>query len=848
MPNQTNKHKRALLIELSLVFLCLFLAVFIRFLALTESAAFPEFHYPLYDPAYNHYWAKGLATGDWSLPDWTNDPEILTTPYGRPPGYPFFLGAVYKLFGVNPWAPRIVQSALGILDLFLLYLLVRRVFGRGPAIISLVLGALFWAFPYYETQLTYPSVSLLVLLLLFHLMALWAGRPRILLSAAMGLIFGIFGLFRPNGLLFLPFLMIWMFYAARSQRLLRRWLPSVLWLVGGLAVAVALVLIRNWIVARDFVFISAYGGINFYAGNHENAPLTEPEIPELHLLAGVRNWSCFDYPLIVRGLGEHLGKPVRFSEANRWFYHQGVTWIWRNPGDFLKGLWKKTLLFWGPVDVTNDTVPELDRIHSPLYAKLPGFSLLMTLFLAGITLWALAVRYGTISPHARVMASGLLLFLLSYFLSVLPYFVAGRYRMEVVPVMLIFGGLGLWIIFQWLYRKQWRSLITAAFILASAAILAGVNWSGYMPSAATWHLRKAMAASSAGDIETAKNQYALALARGADPATVWNNLGNLALQTGDREQAENLFAKATAADPLNVFAAANLARLRADSGNTEQALALCEEAIRQSPRNPWGWVAAGRIALDEGQYPQALTWLSRAAMLQPENGLIAYDLSRAYYLNGKLQEAIQWGRKAADRLVNMAKPRSNLGWMLGVSGNVEEAEQMLQDALRLKPDLVIARINLAELRLSWNNPTGALDALTDGFDRQQATADWWYTLGRVYEANNDFSGAVQAYREAVNIRPGFAEVWNNLGLIAQKQGQLDDAVSCFQRAIEADPDFMKPRFNLAQVYCASGQTEEARRIFEHLIQQLGPEHPEVNLVKDALNNCSRQNQTAPETR
>ncbi|HPU98248.1 MAG TPA: tetratricopeptide repeat protein, partial [Candidatus Hydrogenedentes bacterium] len=102
------------------------------------------------------------------------------------------------------------------------------------------------------------------------------------------------------------------------------------------------------------------------------------------------------------------------------------------------------------------------------------------------------------------------------------------------------------------------------------------NWSGYMPSAATWHLRKAMAASSAGDIETAKNQYALALARGADPATVWNNLGNLALQTGDREQAENLFAKATAADPLNVFAAANLARLRADSGNTEQALALCE--------------------------------------------------------------------------------------------------------------------------------------------------------------------------------------------------------------------------------------------------------------------------------
>ena len=840
----TKKSKSGLVAEEVLVLLLLLLAVGIRLIALTESARDPEVLSPLYDPAYNHYWAKGLASGDWSVPDWTNDPEILTTPYGRPPGYPFFLAAVYRIFGVNPDAARLVQSTLGIVNLFLLYLLGRRVFGRGPAWISLLLGSLYWAFPYYENRLTYPAVSIFLVLLLFHLMVLWAARPRIMLAAAMGFILGTFGLFRPNGILFAPFLVLWMFYAARSQRLARRWLPAAVWLMAGVLLAILPVFIRNWVVARDFVFISAYGGLNFYAGNHENAPLTEPDIPELPLLAGIEHWSCFDYPAIVRGLGEHLGKPIRFSEANRWFYHQGLVWIWRHPLDFIRALWRKTLLFWGPAEITNDTVPELDRTASPLYAILPGFSVMLTLALAGLALWVITQRYEQMVRESRIPAVGLLLFVAACFLSVLPYFVAGRYRVEIVPVLLLFSGTGVWICLRWLYFRQWRGVVTALLLYASAAILAGVNWTGYTPSAATWHLRKAMAASAVGDVETAKNRYTMALAGGADPAIVWNNLGNIALRQGRTAEAEDLFSRALKANPRNVFAACNLARLKAGAGDFDQALQLCGQAVADNPRNPWAWATGGRIAMDAGRYRQAVEWLSRAAELQPENGSIAYDLSRACYQAGDLETALLWARKAVKRLPGTAEPLNNLGWMLVLSGQTKEGEEQLRNALRIQPEFETARINLAETCLSRGDTDGALRSLREGFHPDQASAAWWYTLGRVREAARDFTAAEQAYCQALKLRPDFAEALNNLGMLAAQQHRNQDAETLFRQAIEANPSLPQPRFNLGRILCAEGRGTEGREVFEALLHLLGPEHPEIDTVKAALQDCNTEKETS----
>ncbi|MHC4610925.1 MAG: hypothetical protein ACYS7M_11330, partial [Planctomycetota bacterium] len=75
----------------------LLVALLLRCSYLGELVDAPDFSHPIIDAAFHDYWARGLATGDWTPPDETPDPQISTSPYFRPPGYPLFLALVYLL-------------------------------------------------------------------------------------------------------------------------------------------------------------------------------------------------------------------------------------------------------------------------------------------------------------------------------------------------------------------------------------------------------------------------------------------------------------------------------------------------------------------------------------------------------------------------------------------------------------------------------------------------------------------------------------------------------------------------------------------------------------------------------
>jgi 4-amino-4-deoxy-L-arabinose transferase-like glycosyltransferase len=61
-------------------------------------------------------------------------PEVTRTP-----GYPLFLAAHYALFGERNWLPVVVQSLVGMLTLWLTFVLANRIFGRRAAWLSVVL-------------------------------------------------------------------------------------------------------------------------------------------------------------------------------------------------------------------------------------------------------------------------------------------------------------------------------------------------------------------------------------------------------------------------------------------------------------------------------------------------------------------------------------------------------------------------------------------------------------------------------------------------------------------------------------------------------------------------------------
>lgn len=737
--------------------LIIFAGLALRIPYLEEIRHTPEFKYPLYDPEYNAYWAKGLATDDWTVPSGVRDPEIRTTPHGRPPGYPWFLFLIYRLFGVSDTAPRIVQMLLGLVNALLLYSLGKRIFGAGTGFLAGLMMALYWVFPYYEGLLTYPALAIFLLLCLFHCLRVWLRQERFWPLALSGILLGAFALLRPNGLLLLPLLLLWILLISLRKKVpLRRLCFSLVLPPVCCIAAVAPAFIRDYVVARDLVFISSYGGINLYVGNHPNASLVEPRIPELMTWAGVDNWSCFDYPAIVRGLAAQQGlESMRFSEANRNFYRAALHFITERPGLFFANLIRKMLLFWGPVEITNDTVPAWDKYFSRILHPLPGFPWFFALFLLG----TVCLLVDKEKPRKQT-ANDLLLFLWMtipvYCLSVILYFVAGRYRVPVIPMVLLFGAYGIGALARSYRAKHYKKALALTVLLILFFMLSHWHMPGYEASEATWHLRHALACSRSGMPETAEASYLKALEKGADSAVVYANLGRIHVQRGDREGGMALYRRGLEEHPDNAILHNNLGYELYREGKREEAQQHYLRAIEKNPRLALVRINLGHLLAEEGNREEALAQYEEALRLEPQDYAALYNCARLYFESGRTTEAIRLYRRVVSLRPDWAEALNNLGYCYATVGQITEALHCYERAVSADPSYTLA----------WNN------------------------LGNARLAMGDEEGAHSAYAAALKERNDDIYALHNLARLFEKQGHQEEAASYCEKVLAIAPDYV----------------------------------------------------------
>src|SRR5262245_15244870 len=301
---------------------------------LTELRQDPLFLSPALDAELHDYWARGIAFGAWSVPPDRTDPKIRTTPYFRPPGYPFALAGIYRLPGGTPVAARVVQFAVGLAGALLGFALARRYAGVTAGVVCAGLMATSWNLIFFEGELL-DSFLLAVLTPAAILLTRAAGdRAAGWISVLAGASLGAFALVRPNGLVLLPVAAAWVYWVHhRGARGPTAWRAPLLFFAGGLLV-ISPATLRNYAVSGEWVPISSNGGINLYIGNNPRADGIRAGIPDLEALAGIHGWTCFDYPLVVDGLSREVGRPLGYGEASRVWASKARRWIFENPGRF----------------------------------------------------------------------------------------------------------------------------------------------------------------------------------------------------------------------------------------------------------------------------------------------------------------------------------------------------------------------------------------------------------------------------------------------------------------------------------------------------------------------------------
>ncbi len=673
----------------------LLLGLMLRIVFLAMNAQSPDFDSPILDPQLNDYWARALAAGNWAPPQHADDPQLRESPYGRPPGYPYLLAAIYYASNGAYLAPRVVQAMVGLLNILLVYWLGKRLLGGASGLAAALFMAIYWAAVYFEGELNSPTWEVFVALIMASLLVRWSETRRGSLLALAGAFLGVGALMRPNVLLTGGAVGLWLLWDARrkDRRFRTAWMRCLVFGCACLAV-IAPAIVRNWRVSGDFILISYYGGVNAYIGNNPESRGVSPRIPDLYELSGMDAWNCFNYRLVVAGLGKHLNRPdFDYADASRYFYRRALRYWRESPLDALRLTLRKAWLFWGPHEVSDSKVIHYERAHSPLLARLPGFSVLLALALVGLFM----TRGNT---KQDVHSSGISLFLLyiaAYFLSVLPFFIAGRYRFPVAPFLMPFAGYALARTLR--AMRQGMYPMGVALILVMTAAWFVVSWPmvDYTPHRSTWHCHRGIAHAARNRLVQAEEELRAAVSAEPRNDEAHVQLGYVYARMDQSDKAMVHYQAAVEANPNNVYGLNNLGYEHFKRGNPAKAEALYRRAVLHTPAFTLAWNNLGNALLEQNQMEEAVAAYEEALRVNPGDPHAHYNIGNAYMGRQRYDEAVEQYRLALETSPWNPNVPNNLGLALARSGRLEASIEWFEKALTLAPDHLLAHFNLGNV-------------------------------------------------------------------------------------------------------------------------------------------------------
>jgi tetratricopeptide (TPR) repeat protein len=783
----------------------------VRLLYLSEISRRADFTHPEVDGAFHDYWAWGIASGEWAVPDDYPDPLIRERAYFRPPGYAYTLGAIYFIFGRDYLAPRVFQMLLGLASCFLAFLFARRWFGDRAGVVYSALTAFYWIFIYFEGKLLDAVVDVFFTVLLLLLLSDWMGKATFRSGLIRGAVLGLFALFRTNVLLFWPAALIWLWWSHRggSDR------KSIIRCAGGFLLGTLLALspafIRNAVVARDPVLVAANGGMSLAIGNNEKADGTNHYLPGYGMMK-----NPFDYTLALQALEKSLGETpssLRYSEASRIFARRAFDYIRAHPLAFLKLTLRKAALFWGPYEVTNNEEIYFARKSSRVLSVIPlNFTSILALGIVGgimfFTGYLRGSGLGGQRAGFRVQGSGIgggaafngqretcngpfsngrmpvavltLLFVGVYFLSALPFAAADRYRVPAIPGILLFSSLALLALFDFLRRKEWVRLMAATGGCVLAYFLFSINPAGYQPSPAKWHYDAGIAAAAEGRIEEAIAEYRRALEAIPDYTEARNNLGAILVRAGRWKEAVAEYQEVLRLRPDQAEMHSNLGDVLSRLGRDEEAIASFREALRLDPECVQAHNNLGIVLEKQGKRDEAADHYQSALRIQPDYEEAHYNLANLLGRSGDVEGAISHFREAIRFDPRYAPAHNNLGNALFGQGKLTEAAEEYRKALEVDPGLLDAHNNLAN----------------------------------ILAGSGQYDEAIVHYSRALEIDPNYGMAQLNLGYTLEVRGKRGEAIVRYRRARELMPVSVPAHLRLALALAAEGQKEEARGLVE----------------------------------
>jgi Tfp pilus assembly protein PilF len=616
----------------------------------------------LSDASTYRLWASKIAAG---------------STYGGPafpmgPLYPYFLALCLNL-GFSFYTVLFLQAIFGVVVVFNIYIVSKRLYGSKAGLISAIMAALYAPFVFYDGLLLSESLQLaLMSVALVLIIPPKAGEIRLIRYFAAGILIGFTALGRGTILIFPVFVvMYWLFkFFKTGVKRRRRYIIRSAVILLGIFCGILPATIHN-ISNGEYVPISSNFGINFYIGNNPDAKGSYEEPRGLNLSSDFTGRQIAE---------KESGRQLKSSEVSKFWSDRAYGYIAEKPMTFLGGLFTKLWLYLWYFDIPQAESIQIHHRFSPAFWVLPsGYWFILITGILGMLL---------LKKDERDRL--LILLLLAGIAGSTIFFVIGRFKLSGSMALLIFSGGAIYNIYCGVREKDKKNLIRIITILVLTSFLL------FLPRHISRQNKIASAYDNVGISYYFKNQpdeaiwwYRRAIEVQPGHSGALNNIGGYFYTRQRPDSAIYYFHKSIQSDSTDDKAYQNLGRTFQNLGMIDSAYYYYRKAKSFSDygvdadralRELDHLTSVKTLASDDSSSFDELLGLAEKYAAQKQ-----FDLAETFY------------RRALELRPDDIRALNNLGFACQARGRYDQAYDMFLKVIELSGGSGVAYNNLASV-------------------------------------------------------------------------------------------------------------------------------------------------------
>jgi tetratricopeptide (TPR) repeat protein len=311
-------------------------------------------------------------------------------------------------------------------------------------------------------------------------------------------------------------------------------------------------------------------------------------------------------------------------------------------------------------------------------------------------------------------------------------------------------------------------------------------------------------------------------------------------------------------------------------GDIEQTATQMKQYVELNPENATAHNIIGLDYYTKELYGAALDEFQIAVELDPDEPQYSYNKALTLVMLERYDEAEEalertTGLKEGEYLrqvyadlipLNRARELYNAGCDAMKKSDRIRAIDLFRSALRIRPDMVEAYVNLGVLYRTWGDEKRQIRYFGDAvklrpdaphirynlglayFDAKmypQAIEEFTratkldpyhrmahFKLGMTFFMTQNYSDALTEFQKCLKIYPNWFDARLNLGTCYLKTGNVDGAIEQFEKAIELRPSSAEAHYNLGEAYMRMKEFDKTANLFQKALE-IDPGHKQAQL-------------------